>query len=943
MDTIDIRGARTHNLKNINLTIPRDKLIVITGLSGSGKSSLAFDTLYAEGQRRYVESLSAYARQFLSLMEKPDVDSIEGLSPAISIEQKSTSHNPRSTVGTITEIYDYLRLLFARVGEPRCPDHDVPLTAQTISQMVDKVLSLPEESKMMLLAPVVKNRKGEHVKLLDSLAAQGYIRARIDGEICDLSDPPELALQKKHTIEVVVDRFKVRSDLATRLAESFETALELSGGTAVVADMDNPKAEELVFSANFACPHCGYSVPELEPRLFSFNNPAGACPTCDGLGVQQFFDESRVVQNESISLAGGAVKGWDRRNFYYYQMLTSLAKHYKFDIETPYEDLPQKIKDIVMHGSGKEEIEFQYMNDRGDVVIRKHPFEGILNNMARRYKETESMSVREELAKNISNRPCADCGGSRLRPEARNVYIGSINLQQISEKSIGESLEFFQGLTLTGQKAQIAEKILKEIRERLEFLVNVGLNYLSLSRSAETLSGGEAQRIRLASQIGAGLVGVMYVLDEPSIGLHQRDNERLLNTLIHLRNLGNTVIVVEHDEDAIREADHIIDIGPGAGVHGGQVIAQGTAKEIMANPNSITGKFLSGEEKIEIPKKRTALDKSKLLKLKGATGNNLKGVNLEIPVGLFTCITGVSGSGKSTLINDTLFPLAQNALNRAEKTDFAPYKSIEGLEYFDKVIDINQSPIGRTPRSNPATYTGLFTPIRELFAGVPEARARGYNPGRFSFNVRGGRCEACQGDGVLKVEMHFLPDVYVPCDQCKGKRYNRETLEIRYKGKTIHQVLDMTVEEAREFFDAIPMIARKLQTLMDVGLSYIRLGQSSTTLSGGEAQRVKLATELSKRDTGKTLYILDEPTTGLHFADIKQLLEVLHRLRDQGNTIVVIEHNLDVIKTADWIVDLGPEGGSGGGQIIATGTPEEVAKVKGSHTARFLKDILTKG
>ena len=943
MDTIDIRGARTHNLKNINLTIPRDKLIVITGLSGSGKSSLAFDTLYAEGQRRYVESLSAYARQFLSLMEKPDVDSIEGLSPAISIEQKSTSHNPRSTVGTITEIYDYLRLLFARVGEPRCPDHDVPLTAQTISQMVDKVLSLPEESKMMLLAPVVKNRKGEHVKLLDSLAAQGYIRARIDGEICDLSDPPELALQKKHTIEVVVDRFKVRSDLATRLAESFETALELSGGTAVVADMDDPKAEELVFSANFACPHCGYSVPELEPRLFSFNNPAGACPTCDGLGVQQFFDESRVVQNESISLAGGAVKGWDRRNFYYYQMLTSLAKHYKFDIETPYEDLPQKIKDIVMHGSGKEEIEFQYMNDRGDVVIRKHPFEGILNNMARRYKETESMSVREELAKNISNRPCADCGGSRLRPEARNVYIGNINLPQISEKSIGESLEFFQGITLTGQKAQIAEKILKEIKERLEFLVNVGLNYLSLSRSAETLSGGEAQRIRLASQIGAGLVGVMYVLDEPSIGLHQRDNERLLNTLIHLRNLGNTVIVVEHDEDAIREADHIIDIGPGAGVHGGQVIAQGTAKEIMANPNSITGKFLSGEEKIEIPKKRTALDKSKLLKLKGATGNNLKGVNLEIPVGLFTCITGVSGSGKSTLINDTLFPLAQNALNRAEKTDFAPYKSIEGLEYFDKVIDINQSPIGRTPRSNPATYTGLFTPIRELFAGVPEARARGYNPGRFSFNVRGGRCEACQGDGVLKVEMHFLPDVYVPCDQCKGKRYNRETLEIRYKGKTIHQVLDMTVEEAREFFDAIPMIARKLQTLMDVGLSYIRLGQSSTTLSGGEAQRVKLATELSKRDTGKTLYILDEPTTGLHFADIKQLLEVLHRLRDQGNTIVVIEHNLDVIKTADWIVDLGPEGGSGGGQIIATGTPEDVAKVKGSHTARFLKDILAKG
>lgn len=942
MENIDIRGARTHNLKNINLTIPRNKLVVITGLSGSGKSSLAFDTLYAEGQRRYVESLSAYARQFLSLMEKPDVDSIEGLSPAISIEQKSTSHNPRSTVGTITEIYDYLRLLFARVGEPRCPDHDVPLTAQTISQMVDKVLSLPEDSKMMLLAPVVKNRKGEHVKILENISAQGYIRARIDGEICDLSDPPKLELQKKHTIEVVVDRFKVRSDLATRLAESFETALELSGGTAIVADMDNPKAEELVFSANFACPHCGYSVPELEPRLFSFNNPAGACPTCDGLGMQQYFDEDRVVQNPTISLAGGAVKGWDRRNFYYYQMLTSLAKHYNFDVEATYESLPKKIQHIIMHGSGKEEIEFQYMNDRGDVVIRKHPFEGILNNMARRYKETESMSVREELAKNISNRPCADCGGSRLRPEARNVYIGKTNLPMIAEKSIGETLEFFTALSLIGQKAQIAEKILKEIRERLQFLVNVGLNYLSLSRSAETLSGGEAQRIRLASQIGAGLVGVMYVLDEPSIGLHQRDNERLLNTLIHLRNLGNTVIVVEHDEDAIRAADHIIDIGPGAGVHGGQVIAQGNADEIMLNPNSITGKFLSGADKIDIPKKRTALDKKKWLKLKGASGNNLKNVNLDIPVGLFTCVTGVSGSGKSTLINDTLFPLAQNALNRAEKTDYAPYQSIEGLEHFDKVIDINQSPIGRTPRSNPATYTGLFTPIRELFAGVPEARARGYNPGRFSFNVRGGRCEACQGDGVLKVEMHFLPDVYVPCDQCKGKRYNRETLEIRYKGKTIHQVLDMTVEEAREFFDAIPMIARKLQTLIDVGLSYIRLGQSSTTLSGGEAQRVKLATELSKRDTGKTLYILDEPTTGLHFADIKQLLEVLHRLRDQGNTIVVIEHNLDVIKTADWIVDLGPEGGSCGGQIIATGTPEEVAKVEGSHTARFLKPILEK-
>lgn len=937
-----MRGARTHNLKNINLTIPRDKLIVITGLSGSGKSSLAFDTLYAEGQRRYVESLSAYARQFLSLMEKPDVDHIEGLSPAISIEQKSTSHNPRSTVGTITEIHDYLRLLFARVGEPRCPNHHIPLAAQTISQMVDKVLALPEESRMMLLAPVVKDRKGEHIKILEHIAAQGYIRARIDGEICDLSDPPKLELQKKHTIEVVVDRFKVRPDLATRLAESFETALELSGGTAVVANMDDPKVEELLFSANFACPHCGYSVPELEPRLFSFNNPAGACPTCDGLGVQQYFDEKRVVQNPSISLAGGAIKGWDRRNFYYYQMLTSLAKHYGFDVESPFEDLPKKIQHIILHGSGKEEIEFQYMNDRGDVVLRRHSFEGILNNMARRYKETESMSVREELAKNISTRPCKDCGGSRLRPEARNVFIGETNLPEVSEKSIGEAFNFVDNLTLSGQRAQIADKILKEIKERLQFLVNVGLNYLSLSRSAETLSGGEAQRIRLASQIGAGLVGVMYVLDEPSIGLHQRDNERLLNTLIHLRNLGNTVIVVEHDEDAILAADHIIDIGPGAGVHGGSVVAQGTAQEIMQNPNSLTGKFLSGKEKIEIPKKRTALDKEKILKLKGASGNNLKNVNLEIPVGLFTCVTGVSGSGKSTLINDTLFPLAQSALNRAENAQAAPHKSIQGLEFFDKVIDIDQSPIGRTPRSNPATYTGLFTPIRELFAGVPESRARGYNPGRFSFNVRGGRCEACQGDGVIKVEMHFLPDVYVPCDQCKGKRYNRETLEIRYKGKTINQVLDMTVEEAREFFDAIPQIARKLQTLMDVGLSYIRLGQSSTTLSGGEAQRVKLETELSKRDTGKTLYILDEPTTGLHFADIKQLLEVLHRLRDQGNTIVVIEHNLDVIKTADWIVDLGPEGGSGGGEIIATGTPEQVAKVKGSHTARFLEQILAK-
>ena len=942
MKTIEIRGARTHNLKNINLTLPRDKFIVITGLSGSGKSSLAFDTLYAEGQRRYVESLSAYARQFLSLMEKPDVDHIEGLSPAISIEQKSTSHNPRSTVGTVTEIHDYLRLLFARVGEPRCPDHDVPLAAQTISQMVDRVLEEPEGKRLMLLAPVVKERKGEHVKLLESLAASGYIRARIDGEICDLSDPPALELQKKHTIEVVVDRFKVRADLAPRLAESFETALELSGSTAVIADMDNPDAQELMFSASFACPHCGYSLAELEPRLFSFNNPAGACPTCDGLGVEQFFDPDKVVQNEEVSLAAGAIKGWDRRSFYYFGLLKAVAEHYGFDIEAPFKSLPKKIRQIILHGS-QDEIEFVYVNDRGDKIKRKHPFEGVLNNLTRRYRETESTAVREELAKYINNRPCNDCQGSRLRKEARYVFLEQTNLPMVAEKSIGEALSFFENLKLSGQRAKIAEKILKEIRERLSFLVNVGLNYLSLSRSAETLSGGEAQRIRLASQIGAGLVGVMYVLDEPSIGLHQRDNERLLKTLVHLRDLGNTVIVVEHDEDAIRAADHIVDIGPGAGVHGGQVIAQGNANEIMQVENSLTGQFLSGVQKIEIPAQRMPFDQARVLTLTGAKGNNLKNVTLQIPVGLLTCITGVSGSGKSTLINDTLFPLAQNALNRAERTDYAPYESIDGLAHFDKVIDIDQSPIGRTPRSNPATYTGLFTPIRELFAGTQEARARGYNVGRFSFNVKGGRCEACQGDGMIKVEMHFLPDVYVPCDHCKGKRYNRETLEIRYKGKSIHQVLDMTVEEARTFFDAIPAIARKLQTLMDVGLSYIRLGQSSTTLSGGEAQRVKLATELSKRDTGKTLYILDEPTTGLHFADIKQLLSVLHKLRDQGNTIVVIEHNLDVIKTADWIVDLGPEGGAGGGQIIATGTPEDVAKHKASHTARFLKEILAKG
>ncbi|QLB48683.1 excinuclease ABC subunit UvrA [Morganella morganii] len=943
MDNIDIRGARTHNLKNINLIIPRDKLIVITGLSGSGKSSLAFDTLYAEGQRRYVESLSAYARQFLSLMEKPDVDHIEGLSPAISIEQKSTSHNPRSTVGTITEIHDYLRLLFARVGEPRCPDHDIPLTAQTVSQMVDNVLTLPEGKRLMLLAPVVKERKGEHTKLLDSLAAQGYIRARIDGEICDLSDPPKLELQIKHTIEVVVDRFKVRDDLTQRLAESFETALTLSGGTAIIADMEDNSAEELVFSANFACPVCGYSMSELEPRLFSFNNPAGACPTCDGLGVQQFFDPDRVVQNPNLSLGGGAIRGWDRRNFYYYQMLMSLADHYKFDIESPYSELPAKIQKVILNGSGRESIEFKYSNDRGDVTVRHHPFEGVLHNMERRYKETESMAVREELAKYISNRPCISCGGTRLKKEARFVFVDNTTLPQISDFSIGHAMDFFNNLKFSGQRAKIAEKVLKEIQDRLKFLVNVGLNYLTLSRSAETLSGGEAQRIRLASQIGAGLVGVMYVLDEPSIGLHQRDNDRLLETLIHLRNLGNTVIVVEHDEDAIRAADHIIDIGPGAGVHGGEIVAQGSLEDIIGTPDSLTGKFLSGERRISIPEKRNVADPAKMLTITGACGNNLKNVTLNLPVGLFTCITGVSGSGKSTLINDTLFPIAQTQLNGATTITPAPYKSVEDLEHFDKVIDIDQSPIGRTPRSNPATYTGVFTPVRELFAGVPESRSRGYTPGRFSFNVKGGRCEACQGDGVLKVEMHFLPDVYVPCDQCKGKRYNRETLEVKYKGKNIHEVLDMTIEEAREFFDVVPALARKLQTLMDVGLSYIRLGQSATTLSGGEAQRVKLAKELSKRGTGQTLYILDEPTTGLHFADIEQLLAVLHQLRDQGNSIVVIEHNLDVIKTADWIVDLGPEGGSGGGEILIAGTPEEVAACERSHTARFLKPILKRG
>lgn len=939
MDKIEVRGARTHNLKDINLTIPRDKLTVITGLSGSGKSSLAFDTLYAEGQRRYVESLSAYARQFLSLMEKPDVDHIEGLSPAISIEQKSTSHNPRSTVGTITEVYDYLRLLYARVGEPRCPTHHAPLAAQTVSQMVDKVLELPEGSKMMLLAPIVKERKGEHVKTLENLAAQGFIRARIDGETCDLSDPPTLELHKKHTIEVVVDRFKVRPDLQQRLAESFETTLELSGGIAVVAPMDGD-GEEIIFSANFACPQCGYSMQELEPRLFSFNNPAGACGTCDGLGVQQYFDPSRVIQDDSLSLAQGAIRGWDQKNYYYFQMLTSLADHYGFDLHAPFNSLPKKTQDVILKGSGRTEIEFKYINDRGDIRVKRHPFEGILNTLERRYRDTESNSVREELAKYISTKSCSSCGGTRLRLEARNVFIADTTLPEIVELSIADALTFFQTLKLEGQRAQIAEKVMKEINDRLQFLVNVGLNYLNLSRSAETLSGGEAQRIRLASQIGAGLVGVMYVLDEPSIGLHQRDNERLLKTLTHLRDLGNTVLVVEHDEDAIRCADHVIDIGPGAGVHGGNVVAEGTMDEIIANPNSLTGQYLSGAKEIAVPKERTPRDPKKTVELLGATGNNLKNVDLSIPVGLFSCITGVSGSGKSTLINDTFFKIAHTQLNGATTAHPSPYKSIKGLEHFDKVIDIDQSPIGRTPRSNPATYTGIFTPIRELFAGTQESRSRGYKPGRFSFNVRGGRCEACQGDGVIKVEMHFLPDVYVPCDVCKGKRYNRETLEVHYKGKTIDEVLEMTVEDARTFFDPVPAIARKLQTLMDVGLSYIRLGQAATTLSGGEAQRVKLARELSKRDTGKTLYILDEPTTGLHFHDIQQLLTVLHRLRDHGNTVVVIEHNLDVIKTADWIIDLGPEGGQGGGEIIAQGTPEDVSQIEGSHTARFLKPML---
>lgn len=938
MENITVQGARTHNLKNIHLTLPRNQLIVITGLSGSGKSSLAFDTLYAEGQRRYVESLSAYARQFLSMMDKPDVDHIEGLSPAISIEQKSTSHNPRSTVGTVTEIYDYLRLLFARIGIPHCPTHHLPLNAQTVSQMVDQILALEEDSRIMLLAPIVRDRKGEHIKLIESLKAQGYLRLRIDGQVYDIDELPEINPKQKHSIEVVIDRFKVRSDIGQRLAESIETALGLSEGLVYAIDMQNPDIE-LHFSANYACPECGFSLPELEPRLFSFNNPTGACPTCDGLGVSQFFDRTKVITDGDLSLAAGAIRGWDKRAFYYYSMILSLAKYYQFDPEAPFNALPSKIQEIVLNGSGIEEIDFEYFGSNGKVVQRRHAFEGILPNLERRYRETESQSMREELAKYLTSCPCQACGGARLNPAARNVLIDDQSIDQVTAMSIEDALAWSSSMDLTGARAEIADKILKEINERLGFLVNVGLDYLNLSRSAETLSGGEAQRIRLASQIGAGLVGVMYVLDEPSIGLHQRDNDRLLKTLIHLRDLGNTVIVVEHDEDAMRAADYIVDIGPGAGVHGGHVVAEGTAEEIMQNPNSLTGQYLSGQLSIEVPKTRKANDPEKQLTIVGASGHNLKDVTVNIPVGLLTCVTGVSGSGKSTLINDTLYPFAANALNRASQ-EVAPVKELKGLEHIDKVINIDQSPIGRTPRSNPATYTGLFTPIRELFAGTAEARARGYTAGRFSFNVKGGRCEACQGDGLIKVEMHFLPDVYVLCDVCKGKRYNRETLDIQYKGKNISEVLEMTVEDACEFFSAIPVIHRRLTTLMDVGLSYITLGQNATTLSGGEAQRVKLSRELSKRDTGKTLYILDEPTTGLHFHDIAQLLSVIHTLRDQGNTIVIIEHNLDVIKTADWIVDLGPEGGYKGGRVIAQGTPEMIASHPDSATGHFLKDFL---
>ena len=941
LDTIEVRGARTHNLKNVDLKIPRDKLVVITGLSGSGKSSLAFDTLYAEGQRRYVESLSTYARQFLSMMDKPDVDHIEGLSPAISIEQKSTSHNPRSTVGTITEIYDYLRLLFARVGEPRCPVHDEPLSAQTISQMVDQVVAMPEGAKTMLLAPIIRDRKGEHLHVFDSLKRDGFIRVRVDGIVVDLDDTPDLDKRKKHTIEVVVDRFKVRDDIKTRLAESFETAINLSDGIAIIADMDGKQPDRL-FSAKHSCPVCDYSLSELEPRLFSFNNPAGACPSCDGLGIKQYFSEDKIIEFPESSLSQGAIRGWDKRNLYYFHMLNSLAEHYGFDIDKPWKKLAKKYQKVVLFGSKNEVIDFSYVNDRGDVYHRSHTFEGVIPNLERRYRDTESTSVREELSKLLSTSKCPECNGARLKKDARHVFVDNRTLPEITELPVGDSYEYFKKLKFKGAKQEIAEKILKELEDRFRFLVDVGLNYLTLNRSADTLSGGEAQRIRLASQIGAGLVGVMYILDEPSIGLHQRDNDRLLRTLTHLRDLGNTVIVVEHDEDAIRSADFIIDVGPGAGVHGGEIIASGSYDAIIKSKKSITGDYLSGRKEIAVPPNRTVVQEDKYLTLTGATGNNLQDVTLNIPIGLMTCVTGVSGSGKSTLINGTLYPLAATELNGATTLTPENYEEISGFENLDKCVDIDQSPIGRTPRSNPATYTGIFTPIRELFAGTQEARSRGYKPGRFSFNVKGGRCEACQGDGVVKVEMHFLPDVYVPCDVCKGKRYNRETLEIKYKGKNIHECLDLTVEDAREFFDAIPAIAKKLQTLMDVGLSYIRLGQAATTLSGGEAQRVKLSKELSKRDTGKTLYILDEPTTGLHFHDIQMLLAVLHRLRDHGNTIVVIEHNLDVVKTADWIVDLGPEGGSGGGTIIAEGTPEQVVKIRRSHTGKYLKPLLKK-
>ena len=940
MDQIVIRGARTHNLKDINLTIPRDKFVVITGLSGSGKSSLAFDTLYAEGQRRYVESLSAYARQFLSMMEKPDIDHIEGLSPAISIEQKSTSHNPRSTVGTITEIYDYLRLLFARVGEPFCPEHNLKLEAQTISQMVDKVMTLSIGTRIMVLAPIVRERKGEHLHVFDELKTSGFIRARVDGILCEIEYPPELEKNKKHSIDVVVDRLKVAKGIEQRLAESFETAVQMAEGIAVVSKIDDENDEEMLFSALFACPKCGHSISELEPKLFSFNSPAGACSTCDGLGQKQFFDESKLITDDCLSLGEGAIRGWDRRNIWYFQMLSSLADHYKFKLDIPFKNLSKKHQKIILRGSDDELISFKYINDKGNTYTREIPFEGIIPNMERRYRETESNMVREDLSKFLSSQACPDCAGTRLRKDARFVFVQGISLPQITEMTVTKAVEYFAGLQLSGKRATIADKVLKELQERLKFLEDVGLNYLTLNRSAETLSGGEAQRIRLASQIGAGLVGVMYILDEPSIGLHQRDNDRLLSTLFHLRDLGNTVIVVEHDEEAIRSADYIIDIGPGAGVHGGRIVAEGDIKNIEKSKESLTGKFLCGDEKILIPNKRTLFNKEKTLCLNGVKGNNLRNINLTLPIGLFTCITGVSGSGKSTLINHTLYPIAATKLNHASTLTPGPFEAVTGLEFLDKVVDIDQSPIGRTPRSNPATYTGIFTPVRELFSGTQEARTRGYKPGRFSFNVKGGRCEACQGDGVIKVEMHFLPDVYVSCDICKGKRYNRETLEVKYKGLSISEVLDLTVEDARQFFDAIPSISRKLQTLVDVGLSYIKLGQAATTLSGGEAQRVKLSRELSKRDTGRTLYILDEPTTGLHFQDIRQLLSVLHHLRDQGNTIVVIEHNLDVIKTADWIIDLGPEGGSGGGEIIATGTPEKIINSKNSHTGVYLKKTL---